>query len=78
MMFYILCLGGIIVAVELGHGASMHWFFFLNWASGKVFIYSFLIVSILSNGRAWLEWVICGFLLLSIFFNIFLSWKYKS
>ena len=47
MTFYFVVIGIIIIAVECGNGYSQQYFLFLNFGWGKLFLYMFLVCSIL-------------------------------
>lgn len=79
MTFYFVVIGIIVIAVECGNGASQQYFLFLNFGWGKVFLYMFLVCSILqAEEKSWLEWVITIIFLVSSGFNLYLDRYFKE
>ena len=79
MTFYFVVIGIIIIAVECGNGYSQQYFLFLNFGPGKIFLYMFLVCSILqADEKSWLEWGIAIIFLLSCGFNMYLHRAFRE
>ena len=79
MTIYFILIGLIIVGVEMERGSICQWFLFLNFGWGKVYLYMFLVVAMLSlPTTSWLQWIIGILFTISAGFNMYLSRKYAD
>ena len=76
---YFIAFGIIILLVECEKGNINQWFLFLNFGWGKVYLYIFVIVTMLSFPElTWVQWVIASLFLISSVFNIYIGRKFKE
>ena len=69
----------VLIAVEMERGNFAQWFLFLNFGWGKVYLYSFLSIAILSFPvKSWLSWIISAILIFSSLINLFISRKHSE
>lgn len=76
---YFIAIGIIIICVEMETGNTNQWFLFLNFGWGKVYLYVFVVVSMLSFPViSWIQWVIAILFLVSAGFNLFIGRKFAN
>lgn len=65
--------------VELEKGSFNQWFMFLNFGWGKVYLYMFLVVTMLSfPSLSAFQWIIAVLFVIASGFNFFIGRKFKD